>query len=140
MHVVDVVPIKEIARRTGLARNTVRAALRSEKPPSYGRAPRPSKLDPFKEEIERLLRGEPRIPNTRIRELIGELEAELRRLGFVPLIVVDEVGYIPFDPEAANRMFSLASARYERASLVVTSNKPSRPGVRSSATGWSPRR
>ncbi len=54
----------------------------------------------------------------------GNLEAELRRLGFVPLIVVDEVGYIPFDPEAANLMFSLVSARYERASLIVTSNKP----------------
>jgi DNA replication protein DnaC len=54
----------------------------------------------------------------------GNLEAELRRLGFVPLVVVDEVGYIPFDPEAANLMFSLVSARYERASLIVTSNKP----------------
>ena len=54
----------------------------------------------------------------------GELEAELRRLSFVPLIVVDEVGYIPFDPEAANLMFSLVSARYERASMIVTSNKP----------------
>ena len=32
----------------------------------------------------------------------GKLEAELRRLSFVPLIVVDEVGYIPFDPAAAN--------------------------------------
>src|SRR6266576_2130468 len=53
----------------------------------------------------------------------GNLEAELRRLGFVPLVVVDEVGYIPFDPEAANLMFSLVSARYERASLIVTSNK-----------------
>jgi hypothetical protein len=31
---------------------------------------------------------------------------------------------IPFDPEAANLMFSLVSARYERASLIVTSNKP----------------
>ena len=30
----------------------------------------------------------------------GTLEAELRRLRFIPLIVVDEVGYIPFDPEA----------------------------------------
>src|SRR5271154_3965455 len=29
----------------------------------------------------------------------GTLDAELRRLAFVPLIVVDEVGYIPFDPE-----------------------------------------
>jgi DNA replication protein DnaC len=54
----------------------------------------------------------------------GNLEAELRRLGFIPLIVVDEVGYIPFDPEAANLMFSLVSARYERASMIVTSNKP----------------
>jgi DNA replication protein DnaC len=54
----------------------------------------------------------------------GTLDAELRRLAFVPLIVVDEVGYIPFDPEAANLMFSLVSARYERASLIVTSNKP----------------
>ena len=54
----------------------------------------------------------------------GTLEAELRRLGFIPLIVVDEVGYIPFDPEAANLMFSLVSSRYERASMIVTSNKP----------------
>jgi hypothetical protein len=35
----------------------------------------------------------------------GELEAELRRLSFMPLLVIDEVGYIPFDPEAANLMF-----------------------------------
>src|SRR5438552_15423073 len=52
------------------------------------------------------------------------LDAELRRLSFIPVLVVDEVGYIPFDPEAANLMFSLVSARYERASMVVPSNKP----------------
>jgi DNA replication protein DnaC len=40
----------------------------------------------------------------------------------IPL--VDEVGYIPFDLQAANPMFSLVSSRYERASLTVTSNKP----------------
>jgi DNA replication protein DnaC len=54
----------------------------------------------------------------------GTLEAELRRLSFIPLLVVDEVGYIPFDPEAASLMFSLVSNRYERASMIVTSNKP----------------
>jgi DNA replication protein DnaC len=54
----------------------------------------------------------------------GTLEAELKRLSFIPLIVVDEVGYIPFDPEAANLMFSQVSNRYERASMIVTSNKP----------------
>lgn len=41
----------------------------------------------------------------------------------LPLIVIDEVGYIPFEPEAANLFFQLVSARYERASLIVTSNK-----------------
>ena len=54
----------------------------------------------------------------------GGLEAELKRLSFVPLLVVDEIGYIPFDHEAANLMFSLVSNRYERASMIVTSNKP----------------
>jgi DNA replication protein DnaC len=54
----------------------------------------------------------------------GRLQAELARLGRYPLIVVDEVGYIPFEAEAANLFFQLVSARYERASLIVTSNKP----------------
>jgi DNA replication protein DnaC len=54
----------------------------------------------------------------------GRLAEELRRLERIPLLVVDEVGYIPFDPQAANLMFSLVSSRYERASLIVTSNKP----------------
>jgi DNA replication protein DnaC len=52
------------------------------------------------------------------------LQAELVRLGRYPLVVGDEVGYIPFEPEAANLFFQLVSARYERASLIVTSNKP----------------
>src|SRR5215218_7636850 len=54
----------------------------------------------------------------------GRLHAELTRLGRVPLLIVDEVGYIPLDGEAANPFFQLVSARYERASLIVTSNKP----------------
>jgi DNA replication protein DnaC len=54
----------------------------------------------------------------------GRLQAELIRLGRYPVLVVDEVGYIPFEAEAANLFFQLVSARYERASLIVTSNKP----------------
>ena len=53
----------------------------------------------------------------------GRLQAELIRLARYPLLVVDEVGYIPFEPEAANLFFQLVSSRYERASLIVTSNK-----------------
>ena len=54
----------------------------------------------------------------------GRLQAELVPLGRIPLLVIDEVGYIPFEPEAANLFFQLISARYERASVIVTSNKP----------------
>src|SRR5215472_8446321 len=54
----------------------------------------------------------------------GSLQSELVRLGRYPLLVVDEVGYIPFEAEAANLFFQLVSSRYERASLIVTSNKP----------------
>jgi DNA replication protein DnaC len=54
----------------------------------------------------------------------GRLHDELTRLGRIPLLVIDEVGYIPFDGEAANLFFQLISSRYERASVVVTSNKP----------------
>jgi DNA replication protein DnaC len=54
----------------------------------------------------------------------GRLDHELDKLQRIPLLVVDEVGYIPFDPQAANLMFMLVSRRYERASLIVTSNKP----------------
>ena len=54
----------------------------------------------------------------------GRLQDELRRLLRYPLLVIDEVGYIPFEPEAANLFFQLVSSRYERASLIVTSNKP----------------
>ena len=44
----------------------------------------------------------------------GKLQQELIRLGRYPLLVIDEVGYIPFEPEAANLFFQLVSSRYER--------------------------
>jgi DNA replication protein DnaC len=56
-------------------------------------------------------------------ETTGRLADELERLGRIPLLIVDEVGYIPFDPEAASLFFSLFSSRYERSSLIVSSNK-----------------
>jgi len=41
------VSIKQLAGRTGLSRNTVRAALRAPQPPKYQRVPAGSKLGPF---------------------------------------------------------------------------------------------
>ena len=54
----------------------------------------------------------------------GHLPRELARLRRYGLIIVDEVGYLPFEPEAANLFFQLVSSRYEHASLVLTSNLP----------------
>jgi transposase len=72
-HFVRGVSIKELMRRTGLARNTIRVALRSSEPPGFKCSARPSKLDPFKEEIRELLRRDPRLPGVRVRELIEPL-------------------------------------------------------------------
>ena len=72
-HFVRGVSIKELMRRTGLARNTIRAALRSEGPPGFRTPERPSKLDAFKEDIHELLRGDPKLTGVRVRELIEPL-------------------------------------------------------------------
>jgi len=47
------------------------------------------------------------------------LEAELRRLERYHVLVVDEVGYLPLERQAANLLFALISRRYERGSIVV---------------------
>ena len=74
-HFVRGVSIKKLVRRTGLSRNTIRKALRSDEPPAYRRAPAGSVLDPFKDEIHRLLRDDPTLSGVRVRE-------ELEPLGF----------------------------------------------------------
>ena len=70
-HFVRGVSIKELVRRFGVDRNTVRRALRSEEPPVYRRPAAGSKLDPFKDEIHRLLREDPKLPGVRVREPAG---------------------------------------------------------------------
>ena len=53
----------------------------------------------------------------------GRLE---ERLGFhakPKLLIVDELGYLPFEPNAAHLFFQLVSRRYERGSMLITSNR-----------------
>jgi transposase len=64
---------REIHRRTGIHRDTIRWALAAPKPPSYGPRPkRGSKLDPFVAMIEELLQDEPRLSGVGVREEIEE--------------------------------------------------------------------
>lgn len=70
LHRAEGVPIKEIARRLGVARNTVRAALKSDRPPKYERAPKGSVVDDFEPQIRALLKDWPRMPTPVIAERI----------------------------------------------------------------------
>jgi len=71
LHRAEGLSIKEIVRRLGVARNTVRTALRSEGPPVFDRKPRPSALDVHEVAIRHLLEEFPRMPATVIAERIG---------------------------------------------------------------------
>jgi transposase len=73
LHFVKGLSQREIRRRTGLHRDTIRRAIVSSEPPVYRRAPAGSKLDPFKDEIHRLLKENHRLPGVRVRELLKPL-------------------------------------------------------------------
>lgn len=73
LHFTEGLSIRELGRRTGLHRTTIRRALSSAVPPQYTRSATGSKLDPFKDEIHRLLGDDPRLPNVRVGELIAPL-------------------------------------------------------------------
>jgi transposase len=64
-------PIKVIARRLGIARNTVRRAIAAVEPPRYERAGKGSIVDAVEPQIRELLRDWPTMPATVIAERIG---------------------------------------------------------------------
>lgn len=54
----------------------------------------------------------------------GRLEEELKKIRRYKLIIIYEVGYIPFDQDAANLFFQIVASRYELGAIMVTSNLP----------------
>lgn len=54
----------------------------------------------------------------------NKLEGRLRTLNRYSVLIIDEVGFIPFTQEGANLLFQLISRRYEKKSLIITTNKP----------------
>lgn len=53
----------------------------------------------------------------------GKLEEKITQLSKIKLLIIDELGYLPFDPKAAHFLFQLVSRRYEKGSILVTSNR-----------------
>jgi transposase len=84
LHFVRGLSAREISRRTGLHRGTIRRAVRSGEPPVYRRAHKGSRLDPFKDEIHRLLRDDPNLPGQRIREPLEPLGCIASRRSSMP--------------------------------------------------------
>jgi DNA replication protein DnaC len=53
----------------------------------------------------------------------GRLEEKLAHFTKPKLLIVDELGYLPFEPDAAHLFFQLVSRRYERGAMLITSNR-----------------
>ena len=53
----------------------------------------------------------------------NRLDDKLRTLAKYKLLIIDEVGYLPIDIEAANMLFQLINKRYEKSSTIITTNK-----------------
>ena len=53
----------------------------------------------------------------------GMLEKKLRDLMKYKVLIIDEIGSLPFDEEGAHCLFQLISRRYEKSSMILTSNK-----------------
>ena len=71
LHRVEGLSQRAIARRLGIARDTVASALKRDGPPRYQRPPRGSKVDPFKEQIAALLARYPDLSAVRVHEKIA---------------------------------------------------------------------
>ena len=71
LHMAEGLPIKQVARVMRVSRNTVRAAVRSDGPPRYARAPKGSVADAFEPRVRELLRTFPQMPASVIGERIG---------------------------------------------------------------------
>ena len=84
MYFRDKVPLREIARQTGLSRNTLRHWLRQNemREPAYPPRASPSILDPYKEQLANWLRTDSHRPN-RDRRTAKVLFQLLQPSGFI---------------------------------------------------------
>lgn len=53
----------------------------------------------------------------------NRLERQLQQLSYVRVLLLDEIGYLPMTRDEANLFFRLLNRRYEKASIILTSNK-----------------
>ena len=63
------------------------------------------------------------VEDMRRAHLANRLDVKMRQYLRPRILVIDEIGYLPMDSLGANLFFQLISTRYERGSMILTSNK-----------------
>jgi len=56
--------------------------------------------------------------------LENRLESRIKNYAKYKILIIDEIGYLPVDVEAANMLFQLINKRYEKHCTIITTNKP----------------
>ncbi len=80
------------------------------------------------------------IRKLRSADQTGDLNRQFRGYLRTSILIIDEVGYLPLSRSDANLVFQIIARRYEKGSVIITSNKTFRlNGARSSPTRSSPR-
>lgn len=105
---------------TSRSRRRVHRLVQLPTPARRNRADRPSSAKPTAPITTPCRQPSARHYRASTERGTGQL-ARLRRYG---LIIIEEVGYLPIEQDAANLFFQLVSSRYEHASLILTSNLP----------------
>ena len=112
---VDRMSMREAARVFGLHLDTVRKMLAYSVPPGYRRQtpPKRPKLEPFTKVIDRILEEDLRRPRKAGPIVVNQ-----------NLLIIDEMGFVPLSRTGAELLFEVFSQRYERGSILVTTNLP----------------
>jgi transposase len=97
LHRAEGVSVSEVARRLGISRNTVRAALASDRPPKYQRPPQPRLADGIEAQVRALLVEFPTMPATVIAQRIGWVHSMTTLKDRVRQIRPEYVGIDPVD-------------------------------------------
>ena len=64
------------------------------------------------------------INNLTAAQIAHRLARELKKLLYPSILVIDELGYLPIDKVGADLLFQVISQRYERGSIILTTNQP----------------
>ena len=116
-----------IAREQGIFRNTVKRYLQANSEPTKY-TPRPavaSLLDEYRDYMVRFTTAADLLLQLSTAQRQGRYKTTLQRGVMAPrLLIIDEIGYLPFSQKEAKLFFQVIAKRYEKSAMILTSNLP----------------